>query len=104
MKIIKDYRGFEIRLTDERRAHILEHPEMADMEEAIQETLIKPQCVVHSRSDDEAQLYYRYYTKTAVGGKFMCVVVKFEIKEAFVLTAYLTDKIKKGEIVWTEKT
>jgi len=29
MRVIHDYQGVSIRLTDERLAHILEHPEMA---------------------------------------------------------------------------
>lgn len=104
MKRLVDYKGNEIRLTDERRKHILEHPEMARMEEAIGETLLNPECVVQSKSDDQAQLYYRYYTKTMVGGKFLCVVVKAIEENAFVLTAYLTNTIKKGKLIWGEKT
>src|SRR3990167_11322070 len=100
MKYIVDYKGSKIRLTDERREHILEHPEMAHMEAAISETLLKPECVVQSKSDEEAQLYYRYYLKTMVGGKFLCVVVKALDENAFVLTAYLTDTVKKGKLIW----
>ncbi len=103
MKFFKDYQGTEIRLTDERQAHILEHPEMAGMEEAINETLLKPECVVQSNNDEDSHLYYRYYAQTLVGGKFLCVVVKVQMLDAFVLTAYLTDKIKKGKVIWNEK-
>ncbi len=39
MRVFRDYQGLAIRLTEERLAHILEHPEMAGMEEAIAETL-----------------------------------------------------------------
>ena len=38
MKILKDYQGREVRLTDERLQHILEHPEMANLEAALEET------------------------------------------------------------------
>ncbi len=39
-----------------------------------------------------------------VGGKFMCVVVKTVEDDAFVLTANLTDRVKKGVLLWpTEK-
>ena len=42
MKVLRDFQGLSIRLTDERRAHILEHPEMAPMEAGIEETLLEP--------------------------------------------------------------
>jgi len=35
MRTIHDYQGLAIRLTDERLAHILEHPEMIEMESAL---------------------------------------------------------------------
>lgn len=34
MRILHDYQGLAIRLTDERLGHILEHPEMDSMESA----------------------------------------------------------------------
>ena len=100
MKYIKDYKGISVRLTDERLAHILEHPEMHDMTGAIQEALLHPEFVVQSISDETANLYYRYYSKTMVGGKYLCVIVKTHETDSFILTAYLTDKVKKGKILW----
>jgi hypothetical protein len=35
-----------------------------------------------------------------VGDKWLCVVVKYRREGAFVLTAYLTDKPKKGKQLW----
>ena len=86
MKILLDYQGLAIRLTDERLAHILEHPEMANLEPAIEETLLGPEQVTESFSDPTAKLYYRFYVKTLVGGKYLCVVVKTADADAFVLT------------------
>jgi hypothetical protein len=45
-------------------AHIIEHPEMAGMAEAIEETLLRPERVVESFSDPQAKLYYRSYVAT----------------------------------------
>lgn len=104
MKILSDYRGMAIRLTDERLAHILEHPEMAGLEDAIAKTLANPERVVQSISDEQARLYYRFYAGTRAGDKYLCVVVKVKEDEAFVLTGYLTDALKKGEILWQEKS
>ena len=103
MKTYRDYRGRSIRLTEERRKHILEHPEMKRVVRYIEETLLKPQRVIQSLSDKEAHLYYRFYIGTKVGDKYLCVVVKTIKQDAFILTAYLTDSIKKGEIIWLRK-
>ncbi len=77
---------------------------MAGLEVAIEETLARPEYVVQSLSDDEAQLYYRFYPATRVGEKFLCVVVKARLPDPFVLTAYLTDKVKRGNILWPAKS
>jgi len=42
VKVILDHQGFAVRLTDERLAHILDHPEMVGLEGAIEETLKRP--------------------------------------------------------------
>jgi hypothetical protein len=90
MKKLKDYQGRTVRLTEERLAHILEHPEMRDMAAAIEQTLAAPEKVIRSLSDAAAELYYRFYFGTRVGGKYFCVVVKVKEEDAFVLTAYLS--------------
>ncbi len=101
MRVLHDRWGMEIRLTDERLGHILDHPEMKEMEEAIVETLSEPESVVRSRSDQQVRLYYRLYRDTFVGEKLLCVVIKVLPDDAFVITAYLTDRIKRGEIIWS---
>lgn len=101
VNLLQDYQGVTVRLTAERLAHILDHPEMSGFEPFISETIGDPEIVIQSRSDDQARLYYRRYTDTSVGEKLLCVVVKFLQGDAFVLTAYLTDKLKGGEILWT---
>jgi len=103
MKILHDCFGRAVRLTDERLAHILEHPEMRAMDAEIEQVLRAPQLVRRSRSDMSAQLYYSFYAQTEVGGKWLCVVVKFVEGDAFVVTAYLTDRPKAGEDLWPTK-
>ena len=70
------------------------------MESAIAETLARPQKVIQSSSDPQAELCYRYYLGTRVGDKWLCVVVKTLPRDAFVVTAYLTDKPKQGMVLW----
>jgi hypothetical protein len=104
VEVIVDYQGLAVRLTDERLAHILDHPEMVNLEAAISETLNHPTLVIQSISDEAARLYYRFYSGTRVGDMFICVVVKVKPGDAFVLTAYLTDKPKKGIVLWSANT
>ena len=100
MRVLRDYRGVAIRLTDERLAHIREHPEMVPLQDAIGETLRIPDRVMTSVADPDARLYYRLYRATSVGDKYLCVVVKAPDDGGFVLTAYLTDRIKRGVHLW----
>ena len=103
MSVLRDYSGLSIRLTNERLTHILEHPEMAGMEKAIEETLARPEKVVESLSDPDARLYYRFYLGTRVGDKYLCVIVKLGGEDAFVVTAYLTDRAKRGVPIWPKE-
>lgn len=103
MKVIRDCFGRSVRLTDERLAHILQHQELIGMEEEISRVLQAPAEVRISRSDETVQLFYEYYAKTRVGGKWLCVVVKYPTVDAFVVTAYLTDQLKPGESLWPKR-
>ena len=103
MKPLTDYRGVAVRLTAERLAHILDHPEMIDTLPMMERALAAPELVVRSRTDDEVLLSYRLLRHTRLGDKWLCVVVKYAAENAYVLTAYLTDKPKKGEQVWPRK-
>ena len=103
MKTIQDCFGHTVRLTDERMAHILEHPEMNGMGAEIERALTEPQTVRRSRADAAVRLFYEFYAQTIVDGKWLCVVVKYAENDAFVVTAYLTDKPKAGEDLWPIK-
>jgi molybdopterin synthase catalytic subunit len=97
---LTDYAGNIIRLTDERLSHIREHPEIVIHTEKMNETLASPDIVIQSKSDVEARLYYKHYSGLSVGDKYLCIVVKYKEKDAFVITAYFTDSIKKGDVIW----
>jgi hypothetical protein len=73
---------------------------MARMPDTIGEALMHPDRVVESVGDPSVRLYYRFYEKTMVGRKYVCVVVKVTNRDAFVLTAYLTDRVKRGVSLW----
>jgi hypothetical protein len=103
MKKLKDCFGYSVRVTDERPAHILDHPEMEEMKVEIEKAVQQPQMVGRSRSDATVRLFYQFYPQTIVRGKCLCVVVKYITDDAFVVTAYLTDKPKVGEDLWPKK-
>ena len=56
--------------------------------------------MIRSESDAHAHLHYRFYIGTLVGDKYLYVVVKVREADAFVITAYITDAIKQGTILW----
>jgi hypothetical protein len=103
MKTLQDCFGQKVRLTDERLAHILEHAEMKGLGAEIERVLRQPQLVRRSRTDEAVRLFYEFYAQTIVNGKWLCVVVKYLEGDAFVVTAYLTDKPKAGEDLWPTK-
>jgi len=75
MKWFRDIHNRQIRLTEERQAHIEgDHPEMSGQIEKIKETLAKPDIIVRSRTDPGVELFYRHYDVTPVTEKylFMC--------------------------------
>ena len=66
----------------------------------LEHVLRQPQLCRRSRSDETVRLFYEFYQHTMVSGKWLCVVVKYVEDDAFVVTAYLTDKPKTGEELW----
>jgi molybdopterin synthase catalytic subunit len=104
MKILKDVFGQQIRLTNEIINNIKnKHPELSAQIDSIEEALLNPHKVVKSKKDSSVQLYYRYDYYLIIENKYLCVVVKIVENDAFIITAYFTDKIKKGEVIWEKK-
>lgn len=92
-----------IELSSKRSKHIIEyHPDIKIHFSKISEVLKYPDQIRKSRYDPEALLFYKYFANIEEG-KFLVVVVKIN-KRNFVLTSYLTDKIKTGEIIYEKKS
>ncbi|MCC6448582.1 MAG: hypothetical protein IT215_07840 [Chitinophagaceae bacterium] len=101
---IEDIFGRKIRLTEDRKRHLEDdHPEMKDSSSKIVEVLQNPDDVRFSNSDSSVELFYKFFEVTLVGAKFLCVVVKNLVVDFFIITAYFTDKKKKGESKWTKE-
>lgn len=104
MKWFKDVYDRQVRLTNERQEHIeADHPEMPGQIDKIQNTLLNPDMIVRSRIDPEVELFYRYYDTTPVTDKYLCVVVKESTDDFFTITAYFTDSVKRGDVLWQRK-
>lgn len=104
MKRFKDIHNRWIRLTHERKEHIeTAHPEMPGQIEKVEETLLNPDIVVRSITDPDVELFYRHYDITPVTEKYLCVLVKLLVGDLFIITAYFTDTIKRGEVLWKKK-
>jgi hypothetical protein len=69
----------------------------------IQDTLLNPDIIVKSRTDSEVELFYRHYVTTPVSEKYLCVAVKIPVSGMFIVTAYFTDTIKRGDVIWKRK-
>ncbi len=97
---VKSKQGFFTSITSRYWELIItvKHPSVKGKELAVQETLESPELIKESSSDSKVYLYYR-----KINGKYFCVVVKNESKRSFIITVYITNRIKKGNIIWPKK-
>lgn len=98
--VLTDHQGRNVRFTQERLEHVLEHPEMVGQLDRITETLRTPERVVASAVDRSVHVYCRFYATTPVTSKYMHVAIKLLSDDAFVLTAYYSSRVKRGDPVW----
>ncbi|MBW2333401.1 MAG: hypothetical protein JRF08_08280 [Deltaproteobacteria bacterium] len=117
MHKFNDNQGRPIRLSEERLDHIeSDHPEMVSQFERISETLAEPDRIIRSRTDvaepdriirsrtdASVELFYKHYAFTPVSTKFLCIIVKVITDDNFIITAYYTDSVKGGELLWEKK-
>ena len=92
--------GKVVRLDRDRWVHMLSHPEMRKQRYRIKGTLVDPDEIRKSIRGSQVWLFYKLYEKTPVTWKFMLVVVQVLNGEGFIVTAFFTDKIKKGDLIW----
>ncbi|MBN1424230.1 hypothetical protein JXA88_06720 [Candidatus Fermentibacteria bacterium] len=101
MLIIYSHSQVPIRLTRERWRHIVSrHPEMADKQDLVVQTLAEPDLV--QDGDFGALMAIRWYPELIDGGAFVVMVYR-EVSESdgFVITTYLTRRpSERRSIVW----
>jgi len=86
----------KIRITKQYWDYLIniKHKVMRGKEKIVKEVLLTPDEIRKSKIDEDVFLYYKKIEK------LYCIVAKHEGKEGFLITAYPTDKVKEGEIIW----
>lgn len=80
-----------------KRISTIKHRSMAGREADVRQVLREPKIVRQSRKDDDVYLFYRGERP----GRWICAVAKRVDEETgFLITAYVTDAIKQGELIW----
>ena len=90
--------GFTVRTTASywKLITTIKHPVMKDKLEAVRQTLLDPDEVRQSKSDEQVYLFYREEgTK-----RWVCAVTKRLDTIGFLITAYRTSAIKEGTVLW----
>lgn len=92
--------GRTIRFPNTQKFHIAYfHPEVLADESKIELTVSEPELVARGATED-TRVCYRFFTDTTVTAKYLAVIMKLLDGEGFIVTAYFTDKVKRGKIVW----
>ena len=98
---IKSRVGKRVTLDEERWRHIQDHPEMNGEIDRLRETLLEPDEVRRSIYDASVWLFYRHYSSTPVTEKYLLAVVRLTNEEGFIITAFFTDTVKRGGLLWS---
>ena len=88
---------FTVRTSDEYWQKIIaKHSDIAELENSVKQTLADPDEVRLSNYDPNVLLFYRILKKK----RWMVAVTRRLDEEGFLITAYQTNAIKQGEILW----
>lgn len=92
--------GKELRISSSYWEKIItiKHPIIAGKEKEVQMTLESPEIIRVSNSDEKVFLYYRTY-----GKNYLCVVARHQNGNGFIITVYITAKIKEGKLIWQKQ-
>lgn len=76
----------------------VKHPSIAKYEKQVKEALQNPDEIRESQQDERVHLYYKH-----IGKLHICVVVDhIQETEGYIITAYLTDRIKEGKPIYVK--
>ena len=74
----------------------IKHPVMKDKEDEVRLVLSDPDEIRQSIKDENVYLFYRIQKQK----RWICAVVKDNTGKGFLITAYPTDNIKEGKVIW----
>ena len=97
---VKTPLGVTVRTTKKYWKQIteLKHPSISKHEKDVKNALKDPDQIRKSMQDPKVHLYYKN-----IGNLSICVVADHsEISEGYIITAYLTDRIKEGEQIYVK--
>lgn len=87
--------GKKIRLSDIQWSHIeARHKEMRGQLDKIKLTLVEPDTVYYSASE-ETHHYYKKFSSTPVSEKFLLLVARHQDGEGFIITAFFVARIRR---------
>ena len=75
---------------------LVKHPDIEDLEELVQQALAYPDEIRRSSRDADVLLFYRFRKES----RWVVAVARRLNGDGFLITAYQTDAIKEGEIIW----
>lgn len=89
--------GFTVRTSESYWQRLLtKHPDIAELEELVQQALTAPDEIRRSSRDDSVLLFYLARSEK----RWVVVVARRLNGDGFLITAYQTDAIKEGESIW----
>ncbi len=74
----------------------VKHPVMAGRENDVKDALQNPSEIRQSKGDAAVYLFY----KPERVGRWVCAVARQLNGDGFLITAYPTDAVKEGQLVW----
>lgn len=77
----------------------IKHPTVKGKEEEVKEALRNPDYIRQNTSDKKVYLFYKAYKKN-----YICVVVRHLNGKGFIITVYITNKMKEGKQIWQKNT
>lgn len=88
---------FTVRTSEEHwQKIIIKHPDIAELELEIQQTLSNPDEIRRSSHDPNVLLFYLILKEK----RWVAAVARRLNGDGFLITAYQTDAIKEGETLW----
>ncbi|MBD2150171.1 hypothetical protein H6F44_08575 [Pseudanabaena sp. FACHB-1277] len=89
--------GLTVRTSEEYwQKVIVKHPDIANLELEVQQALANPDEIHRSSRDENILLFYAVLKAK----RWVVAVAKRLNGDGFLITAYQTDAIKEGELLW----